>query len=470
MANNFAEAMQEGYAFGTRQRQEREQAARNAELQGLAPLAIGGDVNASNRAFALDPKAASAYQGQGDRLRGQLRGLAKSLKQSSNNPQLQAALYRSALPLLKAQSWGGDVPDEFDAAQVMPVAEQILAMTDGVKTANGVPAGFQQFQLTAEAAGLKPGTPEYQQAARIALGQEGRAATGGFSFEMIRGADGRERPARRDPRTGMVEVFSDSAGWTPLGGAGNLGGGRPSSLGNPTFTGPDGMPIAIDPLLPAELQAQIRDNPAAFNAAPSGSSVDFGAAATGLATGRSPEEQAALTTAAQEAAKLKYLPQVQAIQANAAIAQTAGQEQAKSEAERNAAARTKAPQLLNVERGLNRIDMALQKLDQGVIGDTGPIDQYYKRFTPEGQELDAAIGSIQNDMLALTRVPGVGSQSDLEQKIANLKYPSLANDPAVNLRNLQQLRAFIKDLSESLGRSQPAAGAAPGGWSIQRVE
>lgn len=124
---------------------------------------------------------------------------------------------------------------------------------------------------------------------------------------------------------------------------------------------------------------------------------------------------------------------------------------------------TKTAQLGNVNRGLARIESALGNLG-GSFVDTGPIDQYLVRNTEAGQELDAAVGAIQNSMLALTRVPGVGSQSDLEARIAALQYPSLSNAPGVNARTLKQLKDFVQELqgmsadaSGTLGDAPPAA-------------
>jgi hypothetical protein len=112
------------------------------------------------------------------------------------------------------------------------------------------------------------------------------------------------------------------------------------------------------------------------------------------------------------------------------------------------ARRTKAPQVRNVLRGLDRIDSALKQLDMPGVN-TGPLDQFIVGRMPAGQELEAATGGIQNSLLALTRVPGIGSQSDLEARIAALQYPSLNNPPEVNRRTMDQLRAFVNDLKEA---------------------
>ncbi|MGO4718030.1 hypothetical protein AB4071_02735 [Stenotrophomonas sp. 2MCAF14_2] len=121
---------------------------------------------------------------------------------------------------------------------------------------------------------------------------------------------------------------------------------------------------------------------------------------------------------------------------------------------------TKTAQLGNVNRGLARIESALGNLG-GAFVDTGPVDQYLVRNTEAGQELDAAVGAIQNSMLAMTRVPGVGSQSDLEARIAALQYPSLSNAPGVNARTLKQLKDFVQELQGMSADASGTLGDAP---------
>lgn len=90
--------------------------------------------------------------------------------------------------------------------------------------AGEIPAGYVQFERMAAAAGLKPGTPEYQQAAQIQLGQVGRATNAGYSFDTMKGADGRERIIRRNPRDPnpdtAVEIYDETTGgFVPMGGS-----------------------------------------------------------------------------------------------------------------------------------------------------------------------------------------------------------------------------------------------------------
>ena len=113
-----------------------------------------------------------------------------------------------------------------------------------------------------------------------------------------------------------------------------------------------------------------------------------------------------------------------------------------------AARKAKIPQLQNAIRGLGRIETAMQGLN-GALVNTGPIDQALVKFTPKGQELEAAVGAIQNSFLALTRVPGIGAQSDLEARLAMLQYPSLDKAPEVNARTLDNLKLFARDLAKA---------------------
>lgn len=143
------------------------------------------------------------------------------------------------------------------------------------------------------------------------------------------------------------------------------------------------------------------------------------------------------------------------------------------------ARKAKQPQVANAVRGIDRIERALAGISGGMVN-TGPLDQYATRYTKAGQELEAAVGGIQNSLLSLTRVPGIGSQSDLEARIASMQYPSLDKDPAVNARTLENLKAFIADLQDAYRMADvPTQDAKPSnaitpspmaGWSIQKVE
>jgi hypothetical protein len=70
--------------------------------------------------------------------------------------------------------------------------------------------------------------------------------------------------------------------------------------------------------------------------------------------------------------------------------------------------------------------------------------------TPAAQELEAANAQLINELTALTRIPGVGSQSDLEQRLAQLQLPNATQHPSVRERSIKELEAFINDLGAAL--------------------
>lgn len=99
-----------------------------------------------------------------------------------------------------------------------------------------------------------------------------------------------------------------------------------------------------------------------------------------------------------------------------------------------------------IERRLTRLDSALNKIERLPLVDTGPLDQFAVGKLPVGQEVSAAAESIRPLLTALTRVPGVGSQSDLEARLDALQYPSIDKAPEVNRNTMKELREFISDL------------------------
>lgn len=457
---NVLGALHQGIQFGQQQRALHEQRADQQQLRQLAPQIMAGDPNAYGQAAAINPEAAQGYQSAGDTQLRRMKGAIDYIEQAKKqgNPQAVEAAYQQVRPYLERIT-GKQAPATF--AESEPGFEQAKAQIAMLGPDTNMPTGFRELDMKARAAGLAPGSPEYQEAINIALGRQGRAATGGFGFEKIVGADGRERLARKNPRTGVVEIYDESTGdFSPMGSGSMLNGGSPSTTGAAPPAGrmPNDQIIAFANQMthagvPADqVEAWMRNQQSQLQFVSNGA-MPSPAGNPALGVSQTPEQRKYAEESGQQAAQLETLRQRGQIEAQNAADLAAAKSKAENAADRSKSAIAKTPQLQNVERGLDRIDAALSALEKGVIGDTGPLDQYYQQFTPQGQELNAAVGAIQNDMLALTRVPGIGSQSDLEAKIANMKYPALSNDPAVNRRNAQQLRAFIGDLAKSLGHS-----------------
>ncbi|HED4877393.1 TPA: hypothetical protein R4K21_003212 [Stenotrophomonas maltophilia] len=120
---------------------------RLAELEDLGPKVIAGDLSATDRAYALDPKRAEAYQGQQDRERQQLVGLARTLTNSASNPEYQAAVYNSAIPYLSRRFGEANIPKVWDASVVMPIAQQILDIDKNTPSLGGTGGTVQSQKI-----------------------------------------------------------------------------------------------------------------------------------------------------------------------------------------------------------------------------------------------------------------------------------------------------------------------------------
>lgn len=466
MASNFAEAMQQGYAFGAGQREDRERRSKLAELAGLSSKVISGDIGATDRAFALDPAAAKTYQSEGDRRQKQLADLASGWKKVPST-QRQAYYERFIAPAVSAMGFG-DL-GQYDETAVDGVADQILAAYGGGKAQNpyeGLPSDIQSLKLLQsdptlaaldrerrQAAGMVPKLVETNQG--IGWGTPGA----GIDLAPINGVAGSEQQAPAQAPQ-LFAALGQKYGIQPTSVARTPERNRQvGGVANSYHLSGQ----AADWVVPQAQKAQFIQDARAngYEAIDEGDHIHIEPASrggrAGIAGGVAQPYQApqrpdipAGFRLGPDGRSLEYIPggpadpfvknQEADRAAQAAAAKAAAEEAAKSGAERM----KKAPQYQNVVRGLTRIDAALKALE-GKFVDTGPIDQYLVSMSKEGQELRAAVGAIQNDMLALTRVPGVGSQSDLEAKIANLKYPDLSYDPQVNKNNLDQLRAFITD-------------------------
>lgn len=234
--------------------------------------------------------------------------------------------------------------------------------------------------------------------------------------------------------------------------------------------------VYIDPSLPPEVQAGIRQAEAA--------GVEYtGQTPNSALTATRPDSSQMITPYQQAQLNSQYRDDARADQAMS----EARQERERAAATRNQAAQLKAQQaqqaintrqaqLADVRRGVERVRSALGALDSSAIG-TGPAAQYAQQYLPAGQELETAVNAMNNSLLALTRVPGVGAQSDLEARIAGMRFPQLGRDESVNRRTLQDLESFINDLSRTAQQSdatdraeiQAAGGSAPASGGAVRV-
>lgn len=96
--------------------------------------------------------------------------------------------------------------------------DAIIAQTEAAlqETGQDAPAQLREFQGMASAAGLQEGDEDFQRAARVRLGLEGRASGAGMQTFRMRDARGRERIFRFSPQDGSLQAY-DGQGWVTAG-------------------------------------------------------------------------------------------------------------------------------------------------------------------------------------------------------------------------------------------------------------
>lgn len=391
---NFLGAAQQGLQFGQQQRALREQRADQQQLRQLTPQILGGDPAAYAQAAAIDQDAANKAQGSGD---AQLRRLepaiaymkrAQEQAQKTNNPRAAQAAWDEVRPYFARLS-GHEPPADFaTAAPHFDQLEMRIQMAKAAQNPTTDPTGFRELHMKALAAGYQPGTPEYQNAMRVGIGTEGRAATGGFGFEKVVGADGRERMGRTNPRTGVFEVYDETSGnFTPLGGPAALNGGPAPVPAADGFDDGGGAVVGgtrVNMGLPPQQQQSVAKAIAAMEAAgversvidafatsQMAQSADRPGAPSNPALGvsQAPAEKAFATESGQQAAQTQFLTEQERIKRESAIEQARGIETAKTEAERAAQAPKRVKQY---EQALQASENVMTSIDRA-LGMIGPM-------------------------------------------------------------------------------------------------
>jgi len=140
-------------------------------------------------------------------------------------------------------------------------------------------------------------------------------------------------------------------------------------------------------------------------------------------------------------------------------------------------AQAKLPTVDAAERRMAALSKAIDTLS-GNFWDGGPIDRMALALTEDGQRIKALSAQLLPALTALTRIPGIGTQSDLDTRLNNLQFPSTEYPPDVNKQLSDELTTFIADLraaiegtargdsfrpAETGAPAAPAAPAASGG-------
>ncbi|MHC2115327.1 hypothetical protein ACYPJF_07465 [Stenotrophomonas geniculata] len=426
---DFFDSYSRGFALGQQQKQDRQNRNMLAELQQIGPQVIAGDLAATDRAFALDPQRAQAFQAEGNRQQQQLFGLAKSLKQSAANPQMQAGIYRSAVPFLK-RSFGAQIPDEFDAASVMPIVDQVLAVAENAPSM-GVGGNVQSTYIDGNGN-------------RVAIMRDGSQRVLG-------------------PNNASIRIM-EQEGALPYGVV--TSGGRPGAVvdiggGQAPMQGATGQ-YTIDPSLPPEVQKQIRAAEAAGQQVPSNMVLPPRSGPVRVPTAA---EKAGSSEVARLEAQQRFLPDELAMRTQAAIQQAGGSAQAKGEAEARLEAIQGLPRVMQEStNAINLIDKALSHPGLATaVGASGRTDP--RNYIPgtDATDFRVLLDQIKGGtfLQAFQSLKGGGAITEVEGTKAEQAIARLNRDQseAAFRQSLQDLREVAQ---AAITRAQTKAQAAGG--------
>ncbi|OWR28948.1 hypothetical protein CEE55_18120 [Stenotrophomonas pavanii] len=429
---DFFDSYSRGYALGQQQKQDRQNRNMLAELQQIGPQVIAGDLAATDRAYALDPQRAQAYQAEGNRQQQQLFGLAKSLKQSAANPQMQAGIYRSAVPFLK-RSFGAEIPDEFDAASVMPIVDQVLAIAENAPSM-GVGGNVQSTYIDGNGN-------------RVAIMRDGSQRVLG-------------------PNNASIRVM-EQEGALPYGVV--TSGGRPGAVvdiggGLAPMQGAAGQ-YTIDPSLPPEVQQQIRAAEAAGQQVPSNMVLPPRSGPVRVPTAA---EKAGASEVARLEAQQRFLPDELAMRTQAAIQQAGGSAQAKGEAEARLEAVQNLPRVMQESNNaINLIDKALSHPGLATaVGASGRTDP--RNYIPgtDATDFRVLLDQIKGGtfLQAFQSLKGGGAITEVEGTKAEQAIARLNRDQseAAFRQSLQDLRDVAQAaITRAQTKAQAAGAPAP---------
>ncbi|MFK3845286.1 hypothetical protein [Stenotrophomonas sp. NPDC078853] len=396
----------------------------------------------------VNPAAAQSqqqqFQGNEDRQRKLAYGAATYLKGAldTKNPAAIAGAWRSVRPGLINAGIG----TEADYAQDwQPEYEQVLhqILASGSGGSNGA-AGVQSTYVDDQGqrvAIMRDGSTQ------ILGGNDAGANQQSLSIDI----NGTPTQVTFDRRTGRYSNASlgapaAAAPAAPQGGYQNLG----------------GQATYIDPSLPAEVQAQIRQSLSAGQEVPS-QMVLAGSGGGVPLTGRRAEDQAAATEAARLGVQQAYLPQELSMRTDAAIQQAGGTAQAKGEAEARLDAVQNLPRVMQEStNAVNLIDQALSHPGLATsVGASGRADP--RNYLPgtDATDFRVLLDQIKGGtfLQAFQSLKGGGAITEVEGTKAEQAIARLNRD-----QSEQAFRQSLQDLREvanaAMVRAQAKAQAA----------
>lgn len=156
--------------------------------------ALQNKPDALTQLYGVDPATALKAKEQTQTMQKESAQLAWQAASAMHNaaPEQKATTYASIhAEMMKHPelgAWVSQLPDQYDPATVDPIVQGIIAQTgiyQDQPKAGSAPALLQSFDGMATRMGLKPGSPEYQQAARVWANLDPKAKA-----QIVESADG----------------------------------------------------------------------------------------------------------------------------------------------------------------------------------------------------------------------------------------------------------------------------------------
>lgn len=400
--------MQEQYEAG-RERRKQQQLGQLAS-QAYAP---GADQQSIlQQAAAIDPKAAGDIQTQMDAKQRKVIGAAGYMRNAlaTGNPMAIQGAWRTVRKGL-IQSGIGTEQDYQE--QWQPEYEQFV------------------HQMLASGAGSSgtgvQSTYVDDQGNRVAILRDGSTRVLGANNPTIRVLE----------QEGQVPVGVVTSG----GRAGQVIGLGQSQSGQQAY---------IDPSLPAEVQAQIRQAESTGQPIPS----QMYYSAPQVSRTPTSAEKAAAEAAARRRVELSTLPQELGLRTQAAIQQTAGQESARAAAERQS-----KQQQAQAERDatFRLYQTAIDGARRGLEGtETGPIAGRIPAITAAQQTAEGGVSAMAPVLKQLFRVAGEGTFTDKDQELLLRMIPTRTDLPEAREAKLQNIDNIVRAKLQQQPTSAPA--------------
>lgn len=131
------------------------------------------------------------------------------------------------------------------------------------------------------------------------------------------------------------------------------------------------------------------------------------------------------------------------------------------------AAYSKYPRMQAARRDIDNIAQKHKRLEDNILLRGGPFQGGVLGVTEEGQAFQRSVDSLLSHIAALTRIPGVGAQSDWEGRLQQAPLPSLNQHSSVREEAIQALTALVDDLEDAVskvatGRTENLSPETPG--------